>query len=265
LAGDGILTFQSDGQQGQEVVSTPPEFDWDRFCQSWVLDVAQVRAADQMAVEEFGMSSLALMENAGGRIAQRLHEEYLLGEKDRAGLTVVLCGKGNNGGDGLVVARHLQYWGHRVSLWLASTPDQLSGDAACQYRTIRAANLRCQWPGEDGAWRSSLARELDDAMLIVDALLGTGAEGEPRPPMDWMIRAANQASGHRVAVDIPSGLNAGTGHLAEATFRAHRTYTLLALKPGLVKPEGARVSGATETLSIGVPVSLLAHLRGTGF
>src|SRR5262245_9607506 len=140
----------------------------------------QVRELDRRAMEEFGVPGIVLMENAGGGVAETICQLGLPGP------VVICCGKGNNAGDGLVIARHLENRGlvARVLLW--ATTDELPPDAAANYRIVRASGISLDVLGT-ADWTSTLDSALTDAGTIVDALLGTGARGEPRPPLDAVI------------------------------------------------------------------------------
>ena len=197
----------------------------------------QARELDRRAVEEFGMASVMLMENAGRGVADRL---CALGID---GPVALCCGAGNNGGDGYVVARHLDLRGYDVRVLLFADPEKLSGDAALNYRVLENSGvpMRRFEPAE-------LGPPLADAAWIVDALLGTGARGEPRPPLDAVIERINEHSPRVVAVDLPSGLDCDTGQAARHTIRAAHTCTFVAAKPGFLTP-GARLTPAQCTCS----------------
>src|SRR4029079_1798452 len=140
----------------------------------------QVRSIDQKAVDHYGMNSLVLMENAGRGCADTLCELGIVGK------VVIVCGKGNNGGDGFVIARHLDVRGHFARVMLAAKPHELQGDAAANYAILKTAGIPIV-----GIER--LMEELPGADWIVDALLGTGASGHPRPPMSGLIEQLNNA------------------------------------------------------------------------
>ncbi len=144
------------------------------------LDRRESRQVDRRAMEEYGMSGLVLMENAGRAATDVLCQLGI------AGPVVVCCGKGNNAGDGFVIARHLDLRGFsvRVALWAAA--EELTGDAAVNFQILRKTDVPIQ-PVMSADDFSLFDRQLADAGWIVDALLGTGARGEPRPPLDAAI------------------------------------------------------------------------------
>jgi NAD(P)H-hydrate epimerase len=202
-------------------------------------DAEQQRAADTWAIEERGIPGAELMERAGAGLAA------LVQVRAPSGRVVVVCGKGNNGGDGLVVARRLREAGREVSVLLLADPDELRGDAA--------ANLK-RLPGP--APEAFSAERLAQARAIVDAILGTGFEGEPREPAAGAIEAINQAADQGavvVACDVPSGVNASTGETTGAAVRAAATATFHAAKPGLWIAPGKSCSGDVRVIDIGIP------------
>src|SRR5262245_42081800 len=173
----------------------------------------QVREIDRRAMDEFGLGGLVLMENAGRGCVDVLCR---LGCR---GPVAIVCGKGNNAGDGFVMARHLDARAIPVRVVLLGAPAELRGDAAANYAVLS----RCGIPIRDLSAATSggdLAAELTGAEWIVDALLGTGASGPPREPLAGSIRAMNAAQGRKLAVDLPSGLDCDSGAAAEPTFRA---------------------------------------------
>ena len=219
----------------------------------FMLSRDQTRQVDRLAVEEYGFSGLVLMENAGRGVTD------VLCRLGVAGTAVVCCGKGNNAGDGFVIARHLDLRGHAVRVLLWAKPDELTGDAAANFQILAKTDVPIEIFG--GAHDPErLAKALDGAAWIVDALLGTGARGEPRPPFDAVIEQLNAAAAPRLAVDLPSGLDCDTGVPASRTIRAAETCTLLAAKPGLLQPTAAPYVGRLHVCDIGVPRKLIERV-----
>ncbi len=213
----------------------------------------ELRAIDRLAQEEFGLPGIVLMENAGAGAARIALA--LLGDARRA---TVLAGPGNNGGDGWVVARHLANHGVDVRVLSCVDPSRLRGDAA----VMAAAALRMRVPCDlvtsadhPGALRSALRAP----GLFVDALLGTGASGPPRPPIDGVIAAlaTRDAAARVLALDLPSGLDADTGVPQGPCVAADVTATFAAHKLGFAAPGAARWTGRIELVDIGVPAELL--------
>ncbi len=218
------------------------------------LTCAQVRDIDVLAIEHLGIPGLVLMENAGRRVAEVAYDA--LPEPAAAGV-LILCGPGNNAGDGFVAARHLSNAGVDVTLVLATPRDRLRGDAALNFRILERAAPRCidatTPAGLEEACRAAAAAD-----LILDALLGTGSSGPPRPPMDALIEAANAAPrARRIAVDIPSGLDADSGRVAACCFRADATVTFVAPKVGFSTDAARAVVGRVVVADLGVPRALL--------
>ncbi|MGI8978662.1 MAG: NAD(P)H-hydrate epimerase [Pirellulaceae bacterium] len=204
----------------------------------------QVRSIDRKAIEDYGMSGLVLMENAGRECADKLCELRIRGK------VVIVCGKGNNGGDGFVVARHLDARGFVVRVVLAAEPDELRGDAAANYAILKQA-------GFSFAAADRMREELTGADWIVDALLGTGATGDPRQPIASVIGTLNASSARKVAIDLPSGLECDTGLPGHPTFRADHTCTFVAPKVGFANPAAKEYLGTVSVHDIGVPRKLL--------
>jgi ADP-dependent NAD(P)H-hydrate dehydratase / NAD(P)H-hydrate epimerase len=209
-----------------------------------VYTAEEMRALDAWAIEEQGVPSLELMERAGGEVAR------IVTELAPEGPVRAVCGKGNNGGDGLVVVRHLHRIGIDTEALLVADPHDLSADARANHERLVEAG---------GAWRTvdpaELPAALEDARCVVDALLGTGFEGAPRAPVDAAIASVNDAAAQVVAVDVPSGVNASTGEAEGAAVRADVTVTFHASKLGLGVHAGKDRAGRVEEVDIGIPVS----------
>lgn len=211
----------------------------------------EARAFDRRASEVLGVPGIVLMENAG-RGCVDLMERVGIG-----GPVVVLCGKGNNGGDGFVIARHLVVRGHTCRVVLATDPGELRGDAFWAFEALTSCGVAIL--DETGINPALTLAELDafagGSAWIVDALLGSGAIGAPRPPFDTLIDWANAEQGQRLAVDLPSGLDCDTGEPAPPTLRADHTATFVAPKAGFANPAARDCLGKVQVLDIGVPRS----------
>ena len=216
----------------------------------------ELRELDRLAIEEYGVPGVVLMENAGANAARLLEAQGITGP------VAIACGRGNNGGDGFVIARHLEAAGHRVRVLLAAAPEAYVGDAAMNLRIAERSGLSiiCLAEADEAAWR----RELAGAAWIVDALLGTGAVGPPRGAIAIAITAINDlraAAGEApvrvLAVDLPSGLDADTGEAAGGCVRADLTATFVAEKAGFANPAAAALTGTVHVLAIGAPAALL--------
>jgi NAD(P)H-hydrate epimerase len=200
-------------------------------------DADEQRALDEWAIEERGIPSLELMERAGTGLADLVDELVVGGE------IAVVCGKGNNGGDGYVAARVLRSRGRTVRVLTLAPVEELKGDALENAQRL---------PGDSPEEFSAGA--LDGATGIVDAIFGTGFSGEPREPAKGAIAAINVAS-HAVVVacDMPSGVNGSTGEVEGAAVRANATATFHASKPGLWISPGKDHSGEVRVIDIGIP------------
>jgi NAD(P)H-hydrate epimerase len=212
-----------------------------------VLTAAQMREVDRQT-SEMGIPGIVLMENAGHRVVEFLAERFAPLPAQRI---VVLCGKGNNGGDGLVVARQLYTRFHPQALHvvLLAAPEELKGDAAANYRMLAA----CGFP----VW-SEIPAEARLATLVVDALLGTGITGPAAGIMLEGIREINDGFplAHVVAVDIPSGMPSDSGEPVGECARANYTVTFTAPKPAQVLPPNCDHVGELVVGPIGSPPEL---------
>ena len=227
-----------------------------------ILSRDQVRRIDQLAIERYGIPGVVLMENAGrnasGVILDCLRERAITPEKS---CVAILCGGGNNGGDGYVIARHLHNNGCAVTVFAAVDPAKLTGDAAINHAITAKMNLpqrRITTPAEFTA----SASELEHADVLVDALLGTGFRGDVRPELAAIIAHCNSlhASGHRtrmVAIDVPSGLDCDTGAPSNATIVADVTVTFVAQKRGFLAPTAHEFLGKVVVADIGAPKELI--------
>ncbi len=208
----------------------------------WLSTAEQMREIDRRAMEA-GIPGVALME-AAGIFAAGVAETML----DRRGLIIVVCGPGNNGGDGWVVARHLAARGHGVLVISVVDPRKLQGEASGQFQAARGAGIKWQ------RWQQG---KLPEAVLIVDALLGTGAEGAPRSPMDEVIRDINEHSAPVLALDIPSGLPADGQPPNWPVIKADATATFGLAKVGLFAGAGLTHAGVVHVDPIGITSELL--------
>jgi len=222
-----------------------------------VLSRKESRMLDQQAILAFGVPSIILMENAGRGVADFLLSKY------RSGTVLICCGKGNNAGDGLVVARHLDNHHIPVNVLLFSSPDDLTEDAKINYNiAIKCGiSVSCYLP-EDG-FNQTIEAQLMNANWIVDALFGTGLTGEVRTPYDKIISGINASSAKILSIDIPSGLDCDSGLLLGIAVKADYTLTLVALKKGFVHSEARMFLGEVQVIDIGIPRMLLAEERAS--
>ncbi len=221
-----------------------------------VLTAAQMREVDRRTTAERGIPSLILMENAGARVFEFLAHRFgpLSGRR-----IAVVCGKGNNGGDGLVAARQLYTRGRTggLSVVLAAHPEALEGDAAANFRMVAGVGCPVRVAPTETAWEAALA-DLSGCDLLVDALLGTGLRG---PVEGYYLRIlrdlkARFAPPQIVAVDIPSGLASDSGEPLGESLCAGHTVTFTAPKAGQILPPNCEAVGELHVVPIGSPPGL---------
>ena len=203
------------------------------------LSSAQVREVDRLAAERFAIPVSWLMEAAGWQVARHCRSR-----------SYVVCGRGNNGGDGLAAARHLHRWGRLAGVACLDV-DGLAGPAAEQARALGAVGVAVD-PEPAPGFR--------DAALVVDALLGTGLSRPVEGVLAGWVAAINESGRRVVSVDVPSGLDADTGLAPGACVRATLTVTLGLPKPGLLTAEGPGLAGEVWVADIGVPFEAYAAI-----
>ena len=212
----------------------------------------QMRGLDRAAIEEYGLPGVVLMENAGRAVAQEA--ERMLGEEALFARVVVVCGRGNNGGDGFVAARHLSEQAIDVDIYLLAAIEELTGDAATNCLIAQQMGL----PIFPNPTDEQLAAALAEADLVIDAILGTGVAGEVHGPARVAIEAINQSSQLVLAVDIPSGLSADTGAVLGEAVVADTTVTFGLPKVGHYCYPGRSYCGRVEVADISLPLALLS-------
>ena len=201
---------------------------------------AQMREADRRCIEELGLPGVVLMNNAGAAVFAEINR----------GPVGIVCGKGNNGGDGFVVARLALLAGLDTRVVLVARPEEISGDAATFMRVYRnLGGALVATPDEAAA--TAAMETLADCAVLVDALLGTGTKGEVRGPIRAAIDAWPQI--YTVAVDLPSGMNADTGEPCGACIRADITVTFAFAKQGFLNPDTRDLLGRLVVADIGIP------------
>lgn len=220
------------------------------------LSRAEVRSLDARAADELGLPTLVLMENAGRGAA-----DWLRARLTPDARVVIVCGPGNNGGDGGVVARHLDGWGFDVRvLWFARA-DRLSADAATQHAILdRSGIVQMMIDGSIDATR--LDALFAGADWLVDALLGTGLTRPAEGALAEVIAALNRSGRPILALDLPSGLDADTGRPLGVAVRATATVSFVAPKLGFDWPGGAATfTGDVHVVDLGLPRRLLGSLE----
>lgn len=218
-----------------------------------VLTVKQIREIDRVAIQQKGIPSIALMENAGRSVAFEVLRQL---KRRRHPRVCVFCGMGNNAGDGFVVARHLLNAGVRTDIFLVGRARDLKNDAAVNYRILR--NYRYpvrEIQGVDRVVRRSMA----EADLLIDAIFGVGLNREISEPFKGIITALNHSRKRIVAVDIPSGLDGTTGKIYGVCVRAKETVTFICAKKGFFKKQGPAHVGRILVADIGIPSGRLSR------
>jgi ADP-dependent NAD(P)H-hydrate dehydratase / NAD(P)H-hydrate epimerase len=209
----------------------------------YALTAASARAAEERAVAEGGVTLAGLMDRAGAAVAREVEH------RSSDGPVAVVCGGGNNGGDGWVAARELAEAGREVTVFTTVPPDALPGIAGEAARTAIAAGVAVVEPRdaapEPGAF--------DGCAVVVDALFGVGFGGEVRPPLAEWIEAVNASPALVLSVDVPSGVDASTGAIGSCVVRADVTVTFSAPKVGAVLYPGADYAGELHVADIGIP------------
>jgi NAD(P)H-hydrate epimerase len=215
----------------------------------------EVRSIDARAAQELGLPTIVLMENAGRGAAELLRDEA--GSGSGPSRVLVLCGPGNNGGDGAVVARHLNAWGWPVRVRWTAEPDRLQGDPALQRSVLDRSGIDQKTITDV----STIFPELEQADWVVDALLGTGLTREVQGPIRSLIEAVNASGKPVLALDLPSGLDCDTGRPLGTAIRARITATFVSRKLGFDAPGASGFLGAVRVVEIGVPGLLLDPFR----
>lgn len=215
--------------------------------QANAITASQAQKIDYMAIHRFGMPSVAMMENAGRAVALLIDQRF---KKLKPATICVVCGPGNNGGDGLVITRYLINLGFFVKVFLIGQPSQLTEDARINYGIIK--KMKADVTILTRITLGFLAT-VQQADLIVDAIFGIGLNRDIKEPFLSIIQAINQSRQKVFSVDVPSGLDATTGKTHSACVRANGTITFVLPKKGFFCNEGPRFCGRVHVVDIGIP------------
>jgi len=210
-----------------------------------IVSVKQMREIDRHTIEDIGVPSIVLMENAGRSVAGVIIKKFL-----RARKIAIFCGGGNNAGDGFVTARYLFRENKLVSIFMLKKPEELSTDAKTNFEIVR--NLRVRFFNVSSENLCEVRKKLKQFDLIVDALLGTGTKGEIRGIYADVISMLNSSKRPIVAVDIPSGLDADTGLPLGVCIKAKMTVTMGFMKKGFLKKNAREFTGKVVVADIGL-------------
>lgn len=216
----------------------------------FVVTPFEMRKIDQRAIEQFGIPGIVLMENAALKVVEVVERVYCLKNRDRV---IVLVGAGNNGGDGLAVARHLFFRSIEVEVFLLAPEDAVSGDAKVNLDVAKKLGLSLSLvQDEDDILR--LEQRLKSATLVVDAIFGTGLSRPVEGIFAQVIELVNRVAVPVVAVDIPSGINGADGHVMGIAIRASHTVTFGYPKRGHLLYPGRKYRGELHVVPIGLPL-----------
>ncbi|MDR2344990.1 MAG: NAD(P)H-hydrate epimerase [Planctomycetaceae bacterium] len=217
------------------------------------LTCQESRDIDRKAIERFGISGLVLMENAGRGAVDTMQRLEIV--RPNCPIAIV-CGNGNNGGDGLVIARHLKIRGMKPTVFLPAGSTKLTADAESNFNILQHCNISIQE-------RNFLISDCDQFGVVIDAMLGTGAKGSPRDNFAEVIRSINKIRNKIgvkvIAIDIPSGLDADTGEPNDPTIYADYTLTFYASKVGFKNPIASKYLGTVLVHDIGIDFEKFAE------
>jgi NAD(P)H-hydrate epimerase len=206
-----------------------------------ILSVAEMQKLDQRAIQEIGIPSLILMENAGRGVAEIVMEK--LGDLASKKKVAIFCGAGNNGGDGFVAARHIFNKGIKVGVYLIGKKSALKGEPKINASILENIGVKIK----------EISGPLDiDADLIIDAIFGIGLKGEIREPARSIITSINKKAVPVISVDVPSGLDADTGKVLGVAIKADITVTMQFPKKGFYLNSGPEYTGRVVVADIGV-------------
>jgi len=223
-----------------------------------ILDTLQMREADRRTIEEIGIASLVLMENAGRQVVSSIEATHA----DRlSGPVAVLCGRGSNGGDGFVVARTLAQRGSEVSVFLLGRVADVRGDARVNLEILGRLGITVVEIADSQAWELHVT-EVRDCRLVVDAIVGTGLKAPFSGLLETVVADVNAADIPVVSVDLPSGLSADSHEAIGPAIEASLTVTLTAPKLSLVLPPAEAYAGDIVIADIGIPASVVDSLEG---
>jgi NAD(P)H-hydrate epimerase len=219
----------------------------------------EVRDLDRRAIEGFGVPGLVLMENAGRGCA-----ELLMRLNPDREPTMILCGPGNNGGDGFVIARHLDNAGWPVKVHIVTRHNRQKGDADVNFDILYASGIEFTQYRPDyfeQSHRDLFLRHFATTTWVVDALFGNGLTRALGAPFDWLATAITDSGKPTLAVDIPSGLDCDTGEPLGACVKAAHTATFVAPKRGFLNPRSQQWTGEVHVIDIGAPRVLVEEYR----
>ncbi len=221
-----------------------------------VVTGSEMKLLDKWAVEEYGIPTMLLMENAGNAVVQSVKKTL---SPISGRYIIILVGKGNNGGDALVAARHLHQLGAEVKLFLLFSPEEFRGAVRTNWRLIEGLELKWHQLQDDHSFYL-LKLSLNHCDLVIDGIFGTGFKGNPQGHIGRAIQVVNESSRPVLAIDVPSGLDADTGRVGNPCMKANYTITFAWAKRGLLLYPGKHFVGSLEVADISLPHGALALL-----
>ena len=223
----------------------------------FLVTASEMQEMDRRTIEDLGLPGMVLMENAGRGATRFFLEQFPDIENQRVG---VIAGRGNNGGDGYVMARCLRQKGVDVTVYLLASADRVRGDAAANLDFLKPLNVPLvEIPDENSLVR--LKAKMADCDVWIDAILGTGLKSDVRGFFKTVIEFINGLNKPVFAVDIPSGLNSDTGQVCGACIRARATATFAFAKTGHLIYPGAHYTGRLRIVDIGIPTPVVDAVR----
>lgn len=215
----------------------------------------KIRLLDSLAISEYKIPGIILMENAGSKAAEIIFKDLKNPSQDSV---VILCGKGNNGGDGFVIARHLSNLGVSVKVFLFADRQQIAGDAKTNLEILYKMKVFV----EEVLNIEKVGEALKNCQSIIDAMLGTGVDGEIKDSFKQVIRISNNLKGKMVyAIDIPTGLDCNTGAILGECIKATKTITFVAPKVGFILEKGPEYCGEIVLVDISIPSELVISVQ----
>ena len=223
-----------------------------------VVSAEEMRWCDETTINTYGVPGLLLMENAGRGVVEIIKQKYSTLESKKV---LIVCGKGNNGGDGFVIARLLSNLFAQIHVLLMASPSELKGDAKTSFIILKKFVKKSSHQIKFHRYSKKLLSSLSKPDIIVDAMFGTGFAGFVRKPFADVIDWINIQGAQIVAVDIPSGVNGTTGIVENCAVRANITVTFGSIKSGLLCNQGRELVGSISVVDIGIPNSITEDKR----
>lgn len=213
------------------------------------------RLLDSLATSEYKIPGIILMENAGSKAAEIIYKDLKKPAQDKV---VILCGKGNNGGDGFVIARHLSNLGVSIVVFLFADRQQIMGEAKTNLEILYKMKVSV----EEVLNIEKVAESLRNCQCVVDAMLGTGVDGDIKDSFQQVIRVINELKDKSIyAIDTPTGLDCNTGAILGACVKAHKTITFVAPKTGFILEKGPEYCGEIIVVDISIPSELVNSVQ----